>query len=343
MEISCNIIRDLLPLYAEEMVSEDSRNLVEGHLRNCDACRLLLETMKKNTPVPMEAEPQSLGKVKRSIRRRRVLSVMAVSMTLILLASLMLTWLFVPFQLTMEQALDDFYIREDGAVVIDYSPYVTGRHLSGVGENQYISQYASRYDMWKAKNRKSLEERYGMDGIVTEEEKRLYEGIDILYGRWATPDCSVSSDADIPWRDDDYVVQWESEKNWWYSDPTGFGNDILLHDAGKEMPEKEDRYLFSPIYPLIVFSGGIAAGILLLLRKKAKKAWLAELLARVAILGISAAVATLVVSSGRLFTSYIGIIDQYWGWMIGINTVFMTLSLLFWRQLYLVTRKDRGF
>ena len=38
MEISCDIIRDLLPLYAEDLVSEDSRKLVDDHLCTCDPC-----------------------------------------------------------------------------------------------------------------------------------------------------------------------------------------------------------------------------------------------------------------------------------------------------------------
>ena len=47
MDISCDVIRDLLPLYAEDLASEDSRKLVEEHLRACDDCRLILETMQK--------------------------------------------------------------------------------------------------------------------------------------------------------------------------------------------------------------------------------------------------------------------------------------------------------
>ena len=39
MKTSCNIIEDLLPLYVDDMVSEDSRQLIEGHLKTCPACR----------------------------------------------------------------------------------------------------------------------------------------------------------------------------------------------------------------------------------------------------------------------------------------------------------------
>ena len=39
MKISCNIIEDLLPLYVDDAVSEDSRQLVEEHLKECASCR----------------------------------------------------------------------------------------------------------------------------------------------------------------------------------------------------------------------------------------------------------------------------------------------------------------
>ena len=119
MKISCNIIRDLLPLYAEDLASEDTRTLVEAHLFDCAECTDILESMKQKTTVPVETTPESLNKVKQLIRRKRILSVMVALLTLITLASLVFTFLFTPFQLTKEQALDDFYVREDGAIVID--------------------------------------------------------------------------------------------------------------------------------------------------------------------------------------------------------------------------------
>ena len=36
MKMSCNIIEDLLPLYVDDMVSEDSRKLVEEHLKESE-------------------------------------------------------------------------------------------------------------------------------------------------------------------------------------------------------------------------------------------------------------------------------------------------------------------
>ncbi len=35
----CNIVKDLLPLYIEELCSEDSRQYVEQHLKTCEQCK----------------------------------------------------------------------------------------------------------------------------------------------------------------------------------------------------------------------------------------------------------------------------------------------------------------
>lgn len=339
MDISCDIIRDLLPLYAEDMVSKDSRTLVDDHLTCCNDCVKVLADIQKQQPIPVEMDAKPLNHVKKMILRRRTLSVMASVLTLVTLAAFVITFLFAPFQLTKEQALDDFYVRDDGAVVIDYSPAVIGRMLSGDGDNWRIYQYSTRYDTWKGMNRKSIEELFGSDGIVTEEERLRYEGIDIHYGTWISSDGKTISDAPIPGDEGCKVLHWESEKNWWYADPNGLGNHTLLHSAGKVWSA---QYEFSPVYPIIFFGSIAVALVFYVVCKKCRKPWIKELSARLVILTTSAAVSTLFVSSGRIFTSTVGVIDQYWGWMIGTNTVFLTLTILFWRQLYLLNRQDRG-
>lgn len=341
MKISCNVIRDLLPLYAEDLASEDTRSLVDEHLCDCEDCAKALNSMEQKPPTIVETAAESLNKVKKLIRRRRLVSVLAAVLTVISVAAAVFTYLFTPFQLTMEQALDDFYIREDGAVVLDYSPYVIGRSLSGMNENWFIHQYSTRYDVWKGDNRKSIEELFGSDGIITEEEKRRYENIDVVYGTWESPDGKVKSDAPIPWLEDMVMVSGGNDWNWWYFDPTGLGNDTLLYDAGKEFPEKEERIHFAPIYPILFFGGIGLALALVTLNRFTKKPWLKELSMRFLILTSSLVVSLLFVSNGRIFTSYVGVIDQYWGLFIGMDSVFLALTILFWRQLYLLNKQDK--
>ena len=71
MKLECDVIRDLLPLYAEKLASPASSALVEQHLAECEACRAELEQMEK--PVPVQPEPQPMhrcGTSERPYRKR---------------------------------------------------------------------------------------------------------------------------------------------------------------------------------------------------------------------------------------------------------------------------------
>ena len=45
MKMNCNVIHDLLPLYADKICSDESRKLVDGHLADCKDCSALLQQM----------------------------------------------------------------------------------------------------------------------------------------------------------------------------------------------------------------------------------------------------------------------------------------------------------
>ena len=47
MMFDCDVIRDLLPLYADDACSEKSRAMVETHLLECPACNELLGRIRE--------------------------------------------------------------------------------------------------------------------------------------------------------------------------------------------------------------------------------------------------------------------------------------------------------
>ena len=55
-KISCEVIRDLLPLYCDDVCSQDSCKLVENHLKDCQNCCTLLEKMKTECRLSNEQE-----------------------------------------------------------------------------------------------------------------------------------------------------------------------------------------------------------------------------------------------------------------------------------------------
>ena len=50
MKLPCEVVRDLLPLYSEDMLSKKSRELTEEHLAECSSCRDTLRAMTVKTP-----------------------------------------------------------------------------------------------------------------------------------------------------------------------------------------------------------------------------------------------------------------------------------------------------
>jgi hypothetical protein len=66
MKKECSIIRDMLPLYFENMVSEDTAEFVKKHIENCPDCAAELKAMKSGKEIS-ETEPskrESDAKVK---------------------------------------------------------------------------------------------------------------------------------------------------------------------------------------------------------------------------------------------------------------------------------------
>ena len=56
--MKCSVIRDLLPLYIDEVCSEDTKKLVAEHLAECEECRKTLEKMRKTVELPKLTEEE---------------------------------------------------------------------------------------------------------------------------------------------------------------------------------------------------------------------------------------------------------------------------------------------
>ena len=59
MSDKCNLIKDILPLYVEDMVSTDTREFVREHLEHCAECRVEFERMRKATKFIPDADPDT--------------------------------------------------------------------------------------------------------------------------------------------------------------------------------------------------------------------------------------------------------------------------------------------
>lgn len=72
MKLSCEVVEDLLPLYVDNVCSEQSRWLVEEHLRECDKCRKLIEsTLAVPVPYIEPDQPTADNAVKKGFKKIR--------------------------------------------------------------------------------------------------------------------------------------------------------------------------------------------------------------------------------------------------------------------------------
>ena len=101
-KIPCNVIVDLLPLYKEDICSEETKDIVEEHIRGCEDCRQLCETMTvpeiKAKEVPTERE--TFKKVGKKLKRSRFTKIMSVLMCicLVLFAGVNAAWYFLKYR-----------------------------------------------------------------------------------------------------------------------------------------------------------------------------------------------------------------------------------------------------
>ena len=122
MKNECSYVRDILPLYFEGMVSEETAEFVKEHLETCDECRKRLDEMKsdseidalQNKPNGNQAEP--IRKFKRKQRRKKVLIVC----TAVLLTAIVL--LIAPHILpaSISYGESELYTREEQKEAVDF-------------------------------------------------------------------------------------------------------------------------------------------------------------------------------------------------------------------------------
>lgn len=69
---NCELIKDLLPLYADEVCSEESRKAVAEHISQCDDCRKELEKMGQHIAVGADKDIKIIKRIKRRVWIERI-------------------------------------------------------------------------------------------------------------------------------------------------------------------------------------------------------------------------------------------------------------------------------
>lgn len=72
-KLSCNVVQDILPLYADDVVCAETKTLVEEHLAECDECKGTLIAMRVKIELPIAPDgAEAMRKVKRRWGKRQL-------------------------------------------------------------------------------------------------------------------------------------------------------------------------------------------------------------------------------------------------------------------------------
>ena len=77
-KVTCDVIKDLMPLYVDDVLSNDSQKLVEEHIAECDKCRELYKKIKEDIPCLSDKtnhDKEVIQKIRSSIRRNKTKAV----------------------------------------------------------------------------------------------------------------------------------------------------------------------------------------------------------------------------------------------------------------------------
>lgn len=139
MKNECSIVCDLLPLYAEDMVSEDTAEFVKEHLGNCPTCRAELEKLRKPVQpvaaqhVPdIDAEPLKL--LKKALLMEKVQAILCTAAVLLALMLSGLSFLTAPEYFAYSQELVTVTEGANGEATISFSSEITNYKLQRIAD-----------------------------------------------------------------------------------------------------------------------------------------------------------------------------------------------------------------
>ena len=360
MDISCDIIRDLLPLYAEDMASNASRELVEEHLEGCDPCKKELELLKQAQKLPVDVDTHALERVSKEIRKRKILTVLCVIATIFSLIWSGVVFMFTPIVLSYEDAVESVELREDGALAIDFARVCAGvgRMANSVSEIDFFFAHTTPYDWlcrkwvdWQVSKLSEdgvedyVQKRYSKQYLTQEDWDRFYSVQ--TYYCFVNAQGNVRLDflpemhASIQEQSGPYTPT-EHMYSVWYID--GNGTLTILWDGGEvEINPVIEGLRWNDVgkYYFATFLLSVAISVVALLVTRFLRC--PKLKCLLQVLGSIAAglAAALLIVSGFDFSDIMGLRIIFWDQYLLPVTVLLAITTLLWQWLYWVNHPEK--
>ena len=149
--IKCGIVQDILPLYTDGVCSEESKVLVEEHIKTCEKCGIELENMQGEVGAGLQYEEKNINILK-SIRKKFFkknvfVALVSVAVSITILVSVgcyvFLYEKIIPYEEGLIKAEVHFDTVEKEALDMSLSKnnfgmYMRGRYIEENGQTIYL-------------------------------------------------------------------------------------------------------------------------------------------------------------------------------------------------------------
>ena len=120
MKYECDIVKDLMPLYIDDLLSENSKKFVEDHINNCESCKNYYDKLSSEIKIPVSKEARfsdlrPIEYLKSNLSKKIIKKVLAIVLVVGLCVG---AFLFAKlYKLPVDPQMIDFYVNDNYLMV----------------------------------------------------------------------------------------------------------------------------------------------------------------------------------------------------------------------------------
>ena len=150
MKNECSIVKDLLPLYVENLVSDETRAFVEAHFAECDDCRKAFDGDRTAVEKAPDESALPLKNVKENLKQqnhKRILIAVLIAMIVLITG---FGYLTTPQYVPYSEELLSISEKADGSIVVSFdNEKVTSFVVDDFGFNENGDEVVIYIHAWK--------------------------------------------------------------------------------------------------------------------------------------------------------------------------------------------------
>ena len=156
MSNKCNLIKDILPLYVEDMVSTDTREFVSEHLEHCAECHTEFEHMQTPAEFIPDTDIAPLKRIKKGLFMKRLQTIFFTVMLVCAIVAVVFAILTSPNFFPYSDSLVNVIDNHNGNIIIAFDNKVTGysciKEFNSETETEVyrINAWTTTWDLYSA-------------------------------------------------------------------------------------------------------------------------------------------------------------------------------------------------